>query len=170
MTDALPAWATAPPFDPTRDWIPIICTGTAAKSHAYELVGIYFDEAALGWAYRGRPAFNAAGALAGSHLTPTRTGTTSSYYLPDSDEVVTVRWSNENGRRVDTRRPAAPEDRAGLPLPDGTWYLGTRNSGQGSIIVGCPSCPSEHRVGRVEWGRWLAACVSLRRADVTTLR
>lgn len=95
--NVLPEWATEPPFNPEREWLPIVCTGYTdeGRRHPAELVGIYFD--GDGWGWRGRP--DKRENLQVAHIMPTSVNRVFTY--DNEGNVIGSRAEGRGSIRVD---------------------------------------------------------------------
>lgn len=145
----LPDWAKAiPGFDPTGDWLPIVCCGSHAQPHPVELIGVYFPDADSGeWRWEGSPVYDENG----NHIG----------YAMKRDVMVNVRWFREaNGERVETwveEDGTKTERRLPSDVPDGEVRTGMTSEGRGTAFIGCPNpvCQVNPRVTVERFEEWL---------------
>jgi hypothetical protein len=147
----LPVWAIEPPFDPARDWVPVVCTGGAgALVHPLALIGIYFEvrgeesDARREYHYRGAPIDGTQG-----------------------DRYIVTTFVDAQGNSA-TRVPAVDEVGASaLRLASLAHAVVSRNrsggdGSAGSVETSCPSCRRTHRIGLRNWDDQLAMYLGLR--------
>lgn len=170
-----PGWFTRiSNFDPSLEWIPIVCKGRQGERHPAEWIGVYFDSP-QGWMWASRADLDPKDPE-GVRVLPAYLGI--GMRLEWGTDPYEFRFASADGVTAMHVTPEnVPEGWTVPDNPDGLPYLRRISRGEHfgeyghslPVVITCPACRGDRRPRREDFEAFLQASRDAREANVSLI-